>query len=156
MLKCTIVWRFDLLTPLFGEFSTVGESEYISVEGAVLLDDLAEGLIAVENLGVQTSILVATQIFLAFEGVFTVSNVLELREGFSCLAVVHAGNVIWGNVGASFFHVVEFTLLHGTVAVHGEEGLGLSGGRSEVTVELARVDVRIAEGVRGELSEIFI
>lgn len=91
----------------------------------MLANNLAEWLVSVQDLGVEASVFVTIQIFLAFEGVLRVGDVVELCEGLGSFAVIEARN----NVGRFFWslllHVNVLTLADSAVAMHREEGLVL-------------------------------
>jgi len=128
----TLEWtknrRFNRLPPLFGESFARSISDDIVMEAAVLSDILFEGLVTVEDLGVQTGILFAVQILFAFKWVLAVADVLELSEGLGSLAVIEARNWVGRRLRSFLLHVDKFALAHGAVTMHREEGLGLRGG----------------------------
>jgi len=158
MLERSVVGSLHGFLLLFREFAAVGISKHISIERAVLTGHLAEGLVAVEDLGVQASILITIKVFFTLVGVLRVAvatEILELGERLSGLAVVKSGDVGVLGLGV-LLHVCEFTPADGAVTVHREERLRLGGGRAELGVELSWVDVRIAQGVEGLLGESFL
>lgn len=142
-------WRFHFLSLLFGELFLSAVRDNVVIESAVLTNDLAEGLITVDNLGVEACILVTVQVLLALEGIFAVTNVFELSKRLCSLAVVDARDHIGFFFRSLFLHVDVFAFADGAVTVHREErlSLGRGGGGTQLTIEFARVLIGVAEGV---------